>query len=233
MKTLSFTEAVRARNKLRSSENIKGPLSMDVRAYLNYPSIKHSTYHRSQSRKPSLIAPCKRASASGSLLAIPRRPPAIPLSPLSKPPKPPSRCSIPPSRYRGISTKRIFSHDARKSLDKVSHTDSSIVLVGARRSSPWIASLRYALEDDGWILPVKGARSDSRGSSRSLIFARGPLTPGNYLNVYTVPSSGSIKSCSIELLPYGSYGLPDVPLAIMAIPALTSGINHPTWISQL
>ena len=52
------------------------------------------------------------------------------------------------------------------------------MLVGARLSSPGIDELRYDLdrglrEEDDWMLPVNGARSefDCRGPSRSLMFA--------------------------------------------------------------
>ena len=132
-----------------------------------------STYHRSQSRNSSLIPPCSKASASGNLPAIPRKPPAMPAtpaSPRSAPPKPPSRCSRPPHRCFGHRTNLIFCQEPRRSRERVSHTDSSIVFIGARRSSPWMVELRYDCgmgldRDEDWMLPVKGA--DSRGSSRS------------------------------------------------------------------
>ena len=136
-------------------------------------------HQRSQSLNPSLIPPCNTTSASGHLPAIPLRPPArLSPSPRSAPPMPPPLCSIPPSRYLGHNTCLIFSHTANKSLDRVSHTDSSMVSVGARRSSPGIEELRYDCgrglrDDEDWMLPVNGARSelDCRGSSRSLMFA--------------------------------------------------------------
>ncbi|MBE7181326.1 MAG: hypothetical protein INR71_08980 [Terriglobus roseus] len=60
----------------------------------------------------------------------------------------------------------------------MAHTDSSMVPVGARRSSPGICDVRYDCVDDAprppllpWMLPVRGARSDvpcaAMGSSRS------------------------------------------------------------------
>lgn len=136
-------------------------------------------YQRSQSRKPSDMPPWRTTSASGHLPATPLNPPArLSPSPLSAPPMPPPLCSTPPSRYLGQRTCLIFSHTASISRDKVSHTDSSIVLVGARLSSPGIDELRYDLdrglrEEDDWMLPVNGTRSevDCRVSSRSLIFA--------------------------------------------------------------
>lgn len=102
------------------------------------------TYHRSQSLSPSLISPWSTTSASGHLPAIPLMPPAmLSPSPLSAAPIPPPLCSMPPSRYFGQSTCLIFSHTASRSRDSVSHTDSSIVFEGARRSSPGIEELRY------------------------------------------------------------------------------------------
>ena len=52
-----------------------------------------------------------------------------------------------------------------------------MVLIGARRSSPCIAELRYDWDvlfrdEEDWILPVNGARSDCSGSSRSSMVAR-------------------------------------------------------------
>jgi hypothetical protein len=120
---------------------------------------------------------CRTVSASGQR---PRRPLATPPSPLSTSPAipPPPRMSMPPSRYLGQSTSRTFSHTALRSRDSVSQTDSSMVLVVARRSSPGMDDVRYdwvfpPARDDGggWpMLPVSGVRSDvaSRsGSSRS------------------------------------------------------------------
>jgi len=138
-----------------------------------------SPHHKSQSLKPSLMPPCNTTSASGHLPAMPLKPPArLPLSPRSAPPIPPPLCRIPPRRYFGHSTCLIFSQTANRSLDRVSHTDSSIVFVGARRSSPGIEELRYdwgrgLRDDEDWMLPVNGARSelDCKGSSRSLMLA--------------------------------------------------------------
>lgn len=155
------------------------------------------------------MPPCKTTSASGHRPAMPLRPPAR-LSPcaLSAPPIPPPRWSIPPSKYFGQSTCLIFSHTASRSRDKVSHTDSSIVLVGARRSSPGMEELRYDCgrgfrDEDDCMFPVKGARSelDCKGSSRSLMSARGShISQIKIYNCKDVPSSGSIKSCSISVL---------------------------------
>src|ERR1700744_4992522 len=104
-------------------------------------------------------------SASGQR---PRRPRTTPPSPLSTSPAmpPPPRMSMPPSRYLGHSTSRTFSHTALRSLDSVSHADSSMVLVVARRSSPGMDDVRYDCvlppardDDDGgaWpMLPVSG-----------------------------------------------------------------------------
>ena len=170
--------AVIERSKLSNRQNINGPL---IRSVSNFTSgrIGHMPYHRSQSRKPSLIPPCNTASASGHLPAMPLKPPAMLLpSPRSAPPIPPPRCNIPPRRYLGHKTCRIFSHTACRSLDNVSHTVSSIVFVGARLSSPGIEEFRYdwemgLREDEDCILPVKGARSEvgSRGSSSSFMLA--------------------------------------------------------------
>ena len=82
------------------------------------------------------------------------------------------------------------------------------MLVGARRSSPGIEELRYDCgrgfrDEDDCMFPVKGARSElyCKGSSRSLMSAReshfSQISVYNYKNV---PSSGSIKSCSISVL---------------------------------
>jgi hypothetical protein len=139
--SLCLLEAVIDKRRLKSNENANGPLSRLVT--LTSRIIWLGVYQRSQSRNPSLIAPWRRTSASGSLPARPRSPLArISPSPLSKPPRPPSLWSMPPRRYFGHSTNRNFSQDAFKSLERVSHTDSSIVFVGARRSSPCIDELR-------------------------------------------------------------------------------------------
>jgi hypothetical protein len=80
---------------------------------------------------------------------------------------------MPPSRYLGYSTCFIFSQMANRSRESVSHTVSSMVLVGARRSSPGMLDVRYdcvlAAPARDAMLPVSGARSDVpwRGSSRS------------------------------------------------------------------
>jgi hypothetical protein len=107
------------------------------------------TYQRSQSLNPSLIPPCSTASASGHLPTIPLNcpilgtPPArLSPSPRSAPPIPPPWFSMPPSKYFGHSTWRIFSQTASRSRRSVSHTVSSRVLTGARRSSPGMAELR-------------------------------------------------------------------------------------------
>lgn len=129
------------------------------------------------------MPPCNTTSASGHLPAIPLRPPARLASWVpSAPPIPAPRWSMPPSRYLGHSTCLIFSHTAKRSRDSVSHTDSSIVFVGARRSSPGIEELRYDCgsgfrDDDDCIFPVNGALSEfvCRGSSRSFISAIGTL----------------------------------------------------------
>jgi hypothetical protein len=49
---------------------------------------------------------------------------------------------MPPSRYLGYRTCFIFSQMAKMSRDSVSHTVSSMVLVGARRSSPGMLDVR-------------------------------------------------------------------------------------------
>lgn len=112
-------------------------------------------------------------SASGHLPARPLIPPPNPsASPRSAAPMPPPCCIMPPKRYLGYSTCFSFSHIANRSRDNVSHTVSSIVLVGARRSSPPTAEVRYdcvfPAERDP-MFPVSGARSEvpSMGSSRS------------------------------------------------------------------
>lgn len=58
---------------------------------------------------------------------------------------------------------------------------------GARRSSPGIEELRYPWgrgfrEDEDWMLPVNGARSelDCIGSSRSLMFASSTVIRNTY-----------------------------------------------------
>jgi hypothetical protein len=55
---------------------------------------------------------------------------------------PPPRCIMPPSRYLGYSTCCILLQMAMRSRESVSHTVSSIVLVGARRSSPGMLEVR-------------------------------------------------------------------------------------------
>ena len=175
-------DAVIDSSKLRSRQKINGPLYACLVgfAYLGGGTILGKlTYHRSQSLRPSDMPPWRTTSASGHLPATPRKPPArLSPSPLSAPPMPAPLCSIPPSRYLGQRTCLIFSHTASRSRDSVSHTDSSIVFVGARLSSPGIDELRYdwdrgLREEDDWMLPVKGARSefDCEGSSRPLTFA--------------------------------------------------------------
>ena len=80
---------------------------------------------------------------------------------------------MPPSKYLGYSTCFIFSQIASRSRDNVSHTVSSMVLVGARRSSPGMVEVKYdcvfAPPGREEMLPVRGVRSEVpwRGSSRS------------------------------------------------------------------
>lgn len=164
-------DAVIDSSKLSSRQNINGPLYMRSGGF-NQPaagmSLQTPAYQRSQSLKPSDMPPWSTTSASGHLPATPLKPPArLSPSPLSAPPMPPPLCSIPPSRYLGQRTCLIFSHTASRSRDNVSHTDSSIVLVGARLSSPGIDELRYdwdrGLREDDWMLPVNGARSELDG----------------------------------------------------------------------
>ena len=128
-------------NKLRRRQKMSGPLSLGISPYTCQPM--KGAYHKSQSLKPSLMPPCRTTSASGHLPAIALRPPAeLSPSPRSAPPMPPPLCNIPPRRYFGQSTCLIFSHTASKSLERVSQTDSSIVFVGARLSSPGMEELR-------------------------------------------------------------------------------------------
>lgn len=136
------------------------------------------------------MPPCNTASASGHR---PTRPRTCPIAPCNPPPMSPSASSplpvpalpppfiTPPSRYFGYNTCRIFSHTASRSRRSVSHTVSSMVLSGARRSSPAIAELRYPCAEPAarWfelaceevMVPVRGARSEVEawlaGSSRS------------------------------------------------------------------
>jgi hypothetical protein len=149
------------RNRLSNKQKISGP-------------------HRSQSLKPSLMPLCRIASASGHLPArLLKLPPKPSASPRSAAPMPPPCCIMPPNRYLGYSTCFIFSHIAKMSLDSVSHTVSSMVLVGARRSSPGMLEVRYdcvfAAPDREEMFPVRGARSEVpwRGSSRSSRVAMG------------------------------------------------------------
>lgn len=126
------------------------------------------------------MPPCSTTSASGhrpTIPLIPERPFPKPVaSPLSAAPIPPPLVKNPPSRYLGQSTCLNFSQTARKSRDNVSHTDSSMVFCGARRSSPGIDEVRYdpdigGLEGVEDMLPVKGVRSEEvlrRGSSASI-----------------------------------------------------------------
>lgn len=114
----------------------------------NIPS--KPTYQRSQSLNPSLMPPCSTTSASGHRPTNPlNRPPNPSLpNPLDSPRSavppipPPPLVSIPPSRYFGYSTWRIFSHTANRSRDSVCQTVSSMVFCGARRSSPGIEDVR-------------------------------------------------------------------------------------------
>lgn len=193
-KTRSFClpPAPHERNRLSSRQKMSGP-------------------HRSQSRRPSLMPLCRMASASGHLPAMLRRlPPTPSASPRSAAPMPPPRCIMPPSRYLGYSTCFIFSQMANTSLDSVSQTVSSMVLVGARRSSPGMVDVRYdcvfAAPGRDEMLPVSGARSEvpCSGSSRSSrVAVCGELMSCQYCWwVYVqaggrhAPSSGSIKSRS-------------------------------------
>lgn len=183
-KTVVFCllDAVIDSSKLRSRQKINGPLYARLGRFAQLGArifLRIRVYQRSQSLKPSDMPPWSTTSASGHLPATPLKPPArLSPSPLSAPPMPPPLCSIPPSRYLGQRTCLNFSHTASRSRDNVSHTDSSMVFVGTRLSSPGIDELRYdwdrgLREDDDWMLPVNGARSefDCRGSSRSLMFA--------------------------------------------------------------
>lgn len=125
-KTRSFWSpfAPHERNRLSSRQKMSGP-------------------QRSQSRKPSLVPPWRMTSASGHRPAMFLRPPPKPsASPRSAAPMPPPRCMMPPSRYLGYRTCFIFSQMAKMSRDSVSHTVSSMVLVGARRSSPGMLDVR-------------------------------------------------------------------------------------------
>jgi hypothetical protein len=123
-RSLCWLPAPHDRNKLSSRQKMSGP-------------------HRSQSLSPSLMPLCKRASASGHRPASVRRlPPRPSASPRSAAPMPPPRCIMPPSRYLGYSTCFIFSHIANRSLESVAHTVSSMVFVGARRSSPGMVEVR-------------------------------------------------------------------------------------------
>ena len=188
--SLCLEEVVIDNNMLKSSENTRGPLNIILDKILLNVLSKSFPYHRSQSLKPSLIPPSSKASASGHLPAMPLNPPAkLSPSPLSAPPIPPPLCNMPPNKYLGHNTSLIFSQDARRSLDRVSHTDSSIVFVGALRSSPGMDELRYdcgsgSLEDGGRMLPVKGARADCKGSSRSSISAIIALATNYFRIVY-------------------------------------------------
>jgi len=146
-------------------------------------------YQRSQSLNPSLTPSANTVSASGHRPTNPRICPSAPLTPCSPlpPSKPPlSRLKTPPSKYLGQSTCLIFPHTASRSLFSVSHTDSSSVLSGARRSSPLMALLRrpcvlFAVRVLAWawdvvMRPVRGAREEceeGRGSSRSSSVAVG------------------------------------------------------------
>ena len=123
-KTRSFWSpfAPHERNRLSSKQKMSGP-------------------QRSQSRRPSLIPACRMTSASGHLPAMFRRPEPSD-SPRSAAPMPPPRCMMPPSRYLGYRTCFIFSHIAKMSRDSVSHTVSSMVFVGARRSSPGMLEVK-------------------------------------------------------------------------------------------
>ncbi len=174
---------------------------------LGWPQILNSTDsnrqkirgpHKSQSLRPgvmlfwlskdsgSMTLPARDCSSSRApespaprrLAYAPRNPPlAMPLSSIE-----------PPNRYRGYSTSRILDQTARRSRRTVSHTVSSIVFCGARRSSPGIRDVRKdslsGLEDADDVpacppmLPVKGARCDSaldKGSSKSLRSAVGAV----------------------------------------------------------
>ncbi len=132
------------RSKLSSKLNKSGPLEYNS-IVSRAPTIPaFATYHKSQSLSPSLIPACKTTSASGHLPIPSTLPPSLRLSPspLSAAPMPPPRCKMPPRRYFGHNTSLIFSHTASRSRDSVSHTLSSIVFVGARRSSPGIEEVR-------------------------------------------------------------------------------------------
>lgn len=147
-KTMVFCsdEAVMESKRLSNKQKMSGPLNKDQsqKKFRAANFVERHSYQRSQSRRPSLMPPCKTTSASGQRPAMPRKPPArLSPSPRSAPPNPPPLCKNPPSKYLGHNTWRIFSQTASRSRESVSHTDSSIVLLGARRSSPGSVELRY------------------------------------------------------------------------------------------
>lgn len=123
--------ALKLSSELSSKQNTNGP-------------------HRSQSRSPLLMPPppLNRFSAS---IALPARfrisslAPDIP--PWRKPSYAPRRLVVlssmlPPNRYLGYKTSRIFCQTAIRSRLRVAQTDSSMVLVDALRSSPGIVDVR-------------------------------------------------------------------------------------------
>ena len=136
--------------------------------------------HRSQSRNPALIPFPLPNRLSGSITR-PAKPASSSLAPLSPAPRrfayaplSPSSLSniVPPNKYLGYKTSRILSQMARRSRRRVSQTVSSIVLVGARRSSPGMRFVQdVVLEEEEPMVPVRGARWEVegfwRGSSKS------------------------------------------------------------------
>ena len=175
------------RNMLKRRQNIRGPLVRPSDQPLRLSCSGSScTYHKSQSRSPSLMPPWSTTSASGHLPTsslIP--PPRLSASPLSAALMPPPLRSIPPRRYLGHRTCFIFSHTANRSLERVSHTLSSMVFCGALRSSPGMEEVRYDWdtgfrdEVDEPMLPVRGVRSVVvwRGSSLSSTGKRSAAYP--------------------------------------------------------
>lgn len=98
---------------------------------------------------------------------------------------------------------------ASRSRDKVSHTVSSMVFVGARRSSPPTAEVRYDCvlpPDREPMFPVSGARSEvpCMGSSRSSSVAvhvsaahhlHGMMTRQKPLCLEALPEHGPTRQC--------------------------------------
>lgn len=145
-------------------------VSKSTRNHITTAAPHQQTHQRSQSLNPSLIPPWRTTSASGHLPTNPLIPPPTPLpnplaSPRSAAPIPSPRANIPPSRYLGHNTCRIFSQTASRSRDNVAHTVSSMVFCGARRSSPGMEDVRKEPvmlgrdEEEDAMFPVRGVRS--------------------------------------------------------------------------